>query len=81
MAVRALRGLVVLVAALGFTAPAHALSVLDNGRVRVGVDLERGGKIAWLSEAQGVLRPFPGSRLRVHARELALAARTCGGGP
>jgi hypothetical protein len=56
MSAGALRGLVVLVAvaALGFAAPAHAaISVLDNGTIRVAVDLDHGGKMTWLSRSQG----------------------------
>lgn len=54
MTAGALRGLVVAVAMLAFTAPAHAAtSVLDNGSVRVGVDLAQGGKLTWLSRSQG----------------------------
>ena len=44
----------VALAVLAFAAPARAgLSVLDNGRIRVGVDLGQGGKLTWLSRAQG----------------------------
>jgi hypothetical protein len=54
MTAGALRGLVVAVAMLAFTAPAHAAtSVLDNGKVRVAVDLAQGGKLTWLSRSQG----------------------------
>jgi hypothetical protein len=46
--------LLVALAALAFAAPARAgLSVLDNGRIRVGVDLAQGGKLTWLSRSQG----------------------------
>jgi hypothetical protein len=45
---------VIAAVALSFAAPARAgLSVLDNGRIRVGVDLEQGGKLTWLSRSQG----------------------------
>jgi len=55
MAAMALRGLLVGAAALALAAPAQAerLSVLDNGAVRVAVDLDQGGKITWLSRASG----------------------------
>jgi hypothetical protein len=51
----AFRGLLVAAAALALAAPARAerLSVLDNGTVRVGVDLDQGGKITWLSRSSG----------------------------
>jgi hypothetical protein len=49
-----LRGLLAALAACIFTAPAHAaLSVLDNGTVRVGVDLDQGGRISLLSSERG----------------------------
>jgi hypothetical protein len=48
------RGLLIAAALLAFAAPAHAaVSVLDNGVVRVGVDLSQGGKLTWLSRARG----------------------------
>src|SRR6266487_4629911 len=51
---RGLRGLLLVVAALALAPPAHAaLSVLDNGKVRVGIDLDQGGKLTWLSRSQG----------------------------
>jgi hypothetical protein len=54
MPTSALRGLLAVVAALFFAAPAHAsLSVLDNGAIRVAVDLDQGGKLTWLSRARG----------------------------
>ena len=55
MAGVAFRGLLVAAAALALAAPAHAerFSVLANDAVRVGVDLDQGGKITWLSRAHG----------------------------
>jgi len=48
------RGLLIAGALLAFAAPAHAaVSALDNGVVRVGVDLAQGGKLTWLSRARG----------------------------
>jgi hypothetical protein len=45
---------VIAAAALAFVAPARAgLSVLDNGTIRVGVDLDQGGRLTWLSRSQG----------------------------
>jgi hypothetical protein len=45
---------VIAAAALAFAAPVRAgVSVLDNGRIRVGVDLDHGGKLTWLSRSQG----------------------------
>jgi len=50
----AVRALVSLIVVLGLASPAHAaLSFLDNGTIRVGVDLSQGGKVTWLSRAQG----------------------------
>lgn len=47
------RGLLIAGALLAFAAPAHAaVSVLDNGTVRVGVDLQH-GDLTWLSRSHG----------------------------
>jgi hypothetical protein len=55
MSGRSLRGLlVVALATLAVAAPARAASsVLDNGRIRIAVDLSSGGRISWLSQARG----------------------------
>jgi hypothetical protein len=54
MLATALRGLVIGLTALAFAAPAHAeMSVLDNDQLRVGVDLEQGGALTWLSRSRG----------------------------
>ena len=55
MTATALRGLVLVVALLVVAAPAHAaLETLDNGTIRLGVDLEQGGKLTWLSRSHGL---------------------------
>jgi hypothetical protein len=47
------RGLLIAGALLAFAAPAHAaVSVLDNGTIRVAVDLQR-GDVTWLSRSRG----------------------------
>ncbi len=47
------RGLLIAGALLAFAAPAHAaVSVLDNGTIRVGVDLQH-GDLTWLSRSRG----------------------------
>ena len=54
MSAAALRGLLIVAATLSLAAPAQAgLSVLDNGKVRVGIDLGQGGKLTWLSRSNG----------------------------
>src|SRR5262245_23926898 len=55
MSAHALRGLLVAAAVLVFAAPARAaLSELDNGTIRIGVNLDQGGKITWLSRSRGL---------------------------
>ena len=47
------RGLLIAGALLAFAAPAHAaVSVLDDGTIRVGVDLQH-GDLTWLSRSRG----------------------------